>query len=212
MRNNQPLGVRERRNREKQELRQSILDAAREIALGEGWQAVTIRRIADRIEYSPPTIYDYFASKDDILFELMRLGFKLLLQGLQEARQSHHDPADQVSALCKAWWRFAWTYPDLYQVLHGLGGVNFLDGDDRLPEGVEAFRVGVEVLQELVKAENLDVPDPIGQLRILWATLHGLVSLTMGHRIGTRPEETEYLVEVAAQNFVTALRTTYPKR
>jgi AcrR family transcriptional regulator len=206
------LGVKERREREKQELRQSILDAARDIALQDGWQAVTIRRIAERIEYSPPTIYDYFASKDDLLLELVRQAFILLRHRLQAARAASSDPADQIAAMCYAWWDFAWTYPDLYQVLHGLGGVDFLGGDERFPEGVEGFKIGVEVLQDLIKTEALDVPDPVGELRILWATLHGLVSLTMGKQIGTGPEATVHLVDRAARNFVTALRTLYKSR
>jgi AcrR family transcriptional regulator len=206
------LGIKERRNREKQELRQSILDAARDIAQHEGWQAVTIRRIADRIEHSPPTIYDYFASKEDILIELMHLGFRLLLQGLQAARDADRDPAEQIVALCKAWWVFAWTYPDLYQVIHGLGGVDFLTGDQRFPEGIESFKINVEVLQALMQAEKLDIPDPVGELRILWATMHGLVSLTMGQRIGSDPKATEHLVNMAGQNFITAMRALYQRR
>lgn len=61
------MGRKERRLREQQELKQSILDAAREIALAEGWRNVTMRKIAERIEYSHPAIYDYFENKD-VLF------------------------------------------------------------------------------------------------------------------------------------------------
>ena len=64
------MGIKERRDRERQELKQAILEAAREIAAREGWQAVTIRKVADRIEYSPPTIYEHFANKEAILIEL----------------------------------------------------------------------------------------------------------------------------------------------
>ena len=69
------MGIRERRQRQRQELRGGILAAAREIASTEGWRAVTIRRIAERIEYSPPVLYEYFDSKDDILLELARMGY-----------------------------------------------------------------------------------------------------------------------------------------
>ena len=58
------MGIRERRERAKQDMKQNILGAAREIAAQEGWQAVTIRKVAELVEYSPPTLYEYFDSKD----------------------------------------------------------------------------------------------------------------------------------------------------
>ena len=70
------MGTKQRREREKQEVREGILAGAREIALQEGWQAVTIRKVAERIEYSPPTIYEYFENKEAILLELLRQGFE----------------------------------------------------------------------------------------------------------------------------------------
>ncbi|MBD0354009.1 MAG: helix-turn-helix transcriptional regulator, partial [Rubrobacteraceae bacterium] len=69
------MGIKERRERQRRELRSSILSAAREIASEEGWGAVTIRKIAGRIEYSPPMLYGYFDSKEDILLELVRMGY-----------------------------------------------------------------------------------------------------------------------------------------
>ncbi len=200
------MGIKERRRREKQELRQNILDAAREVALHEGWQAVTIRRIADHIEYSPPTIYEYFASKDDILIELMRHGFNLLLKELETARESHGNPANQLKATTRAYWRFAWTYPELYQVVHGLGGVSFHHDHDKLPEGRATFQVLLDILQELMKVEHLDIADPVAEIQIMWATMHGLISLTMNKRIGDGPQTTEPLVDMIAENFLTVLR------
>lgn len=79
------MASKERREREKKELKQNILLAARSIASSEGWQSVTIRKIANQIEYSPPTIYEHFASKEAILLELMLEGNRLLLSQLQAA-------------------------------------------------------------------------------------------------------------------------------
>jgi len=74
------MGIEERRDRERQEMKQAILAAARDIAAQEGWQAVTIRKVADRIEYSPPMIYGHFENKDAVLLELMREGFRLRIE------------------------------------------------------------------------------------------------------------------------------------
>src|SRR5215471_6033426 len=72
------MGVKERQERDREAVRRSILDAARALFVSEGYQNVSIRKIAERIEYSPAAIYGYFPSKDDIFFELAEEGFRLL--------------------------------------------------------------------------------------------------------------------------------------
>ena len=72
------MGIKERQVRDREAVQRSILDAARELFVAEGFQNVTIRKIAERIEYSPAAIYGYFPSKDDIFFSLAEEGFRLL--------------------------------------------------------------------------------------------------------------------------------------
>src|SRR5438876_4110732 len=72
------MGIKERQERDREAVRRSILDAARELFVSEGFQNVSIRKIAERIEYSPAAIYGYFAGKDDIFFALAEEGFRLL--------------------------------------------------------------------------------------------------------------------------------------
>ena len=72
------MGIKERQERDREAVRRSILDAARELFVAEGFQNVSIRKIAERIEYSPAAIYGYFPSKDDIFFELAEEGLRLL--------------------------------------------------------------------------------------------------------------------------------------
>lgn len=113
------MGVRERRERERQELRRAILDAAGEIAAAEGWQAVTIRRVAEKIEYSPPIIYEYFNSKEQIVIELLREGFRQMLADMCAARDAHADPVEAVVAMGKAYWEFALRHPEMHLGMHG---------------------------------------------------------------------------------------------
>ncbi|GEM_PF-358402 len=120
------MGVKERRERERHEMRRAILGAASEIASREGWQAVTIRRVAEKIEYSPPTIYEYFESKEEIVIELLRDGFRRLLAEMRAAREAHADPEEALVAMALAYWEFAWKQPALYQGMNGLG----LEGAD----------------------------------------------------------------------------------
>lgn len=113
------MGVRERRQRERDVLRRAILDTAREIATAEGWSAVTIRRVAEKIEYSPPVIYEHFSSKEQIVVELMRRGFRELLEEMRAARDAHKDPVEALLAIGQAYWSFSVAHPEMHLGMHG---------------------------------------------------------------------------------------------
>ena len=87
------MGVIERREREKEEVRRKILDAARELFASEGYERVTMRRIADAIEYSPTTIYNHFEDKDDLVHALCEEDFGRLL-GAPAAAPPPADPVE----------------------------------------------------------------------------------------------------------------------
>lgn len=113
------MGVRERRQREREGLRRAILDAAREIAAAEGWPAVTIRRVAEKIEYSPPVIYEHFNSKEQIVVELLREGFRAMLAGMRAARDAEKDPVAALLAIGRAYWAFAVAHPEMHLGMQG---------------------------------------------------------------------------------------------
>src|ERR1700738_3285316 len=95
------MGTKQRRERERQEIRQSTLSAARQIAIDEGWQAVTTRKVAERIEYSQPTIYEYFDNKEAILLALLYNGFENVLFVMQAARAQADQPEAQLLAMSR---------------------------------------------------------------------------------------------------------------
>ena len=78
------MGIKERREREKAEIREKILDAARDLFVSEGYEAVSMRKIADRIEYSPTAIYLHFKDKEAVMRELCDLDFLALALGVRE--------------------------------------------------------------------------------------------------------------------------------
>jgi AcrR family transcriptional regulator len=96
------MGIRERQDRERLAVRQAILDAARDLFVTEGYRHVSIRKIAERIEYSPAAIYSYFPSKDDIFFALAEEGFRRLDAKVRSAPE-HDDPLEQMRA---SWWAY----------------------------------------------------------------------------------------------------------
>jgi len=169
------MGLKQRREREKQEVRQGILTAAREIALREGWQTVTIRKVAECIEYSPSMIYEYFANKEAILLELHSEGLRLLALSLKTARNSSDDHEERLIRMAEAYWEFAMRNPELYQVMHGLGGVSL----DCTGEPQEAFDTTVEALNEWSQSRGIDLPDVEDAVEVFRAFLHGLICLKM---------------------------------
>jgi AcrR family transcriptional regulator len=173
------MGIKQRREREKQEVRQGILTAAREIALREGWQAVTIRKVAERIEYSPSMIYEYFTSKEAILLELHREGFRLLALSLNTARSSAEDQEERLLRMAEAYWEFAMRHRELYQVMHGLNGVP-LDCSEKPHEALDTT---VEALQEWAQSRGIALPEVEDAVEMFRAFLHGLVCLNMEHHL-----------------------------
>ena len=176
------MGIKQRRERERQAIRQSILSAARAIAAEEGWQAVTTRKVAERIEYSQPTIYEYFENKEAILLALLHYGYERMLLVMQQAARGTEDPEERVLALSEAYWNFAFTSPELYQVMHGLKGVTFGQPDAPL-EARQTFALMRESLQNWAQATGTDFPRPNDAVDALWGVVHGLVSLAMDGRI-----------------------------
>jgi AcrR family transcriptional regulator len=179
------MGIKERRDREKQELRQAILDAAREIAAAEGWSTVSIRKIADKIEYSPPMIYAYFEDKDALLVALLVEGFRQLTKCIRATREAYPDPRVALIEMAGAYWDFAMENPALYQVMHGLAGGHIHDPHEanKPPEVHDTVE---EVLGAFVvwgKANNIRDLNYIDAFWTVYGTLHGLVSLYMAKRL-----------------------------
>ncbi len=199
------MGIKQRREREKQEVRQGILTAAREIAQQEGWQAVTIRKVAERIEYSPPTIYEYFASKEAILTELLREGFHLLLLELQAAI-AQGDPETRVMRLIDGYWNFAWQHPELYQVMHGLDGVDFECFNSPI-EAEQVFMIARDTLEAWAQAVHANIPDLDNCVEIMWGMAHGLVSLTMANHIIDGQQRAKALIQQGLRSLLQAWRT-----
>src|ERR1035438_8176339 len=97
------MGIVERKERQRKKVRESILQSAWHLVNEEGWQNLSIRKIADAIEYSVPVVYDHFENKEAILSEFNRQGFKLLGDKLSEAKKQHNKPALQLEAIAYAY-------------------------------------------------------------------------------------------------------------
>src|ERR1700761_4818932 len=104
----------------KEETRINILDASLDIVKEEGWPALSMRKIADKIEYTAPIIYEYFSNKEAILQELTRMGYVKLAKQMEEAKSKFNEPEAQLEAMWMAYWNFAFAEKELYQVMYGV--------------------------------------------------------------------------------------------
>jgi AcrR family transcriptional regulator len=110
------MGIKERQDRERQAVRLAILDAARDLFVDEGYRNVSIRKIAERIEYSPAAIYSYFLSKDDIFFALAEEGFRRLDAKVRGVR-GHNDPLEDVRACWWAYYEFSREHREFFELM-----------------------------------------------------------------------------------------------
>ena len=172
------MGIKQRRERERQATQQAILQAALEIASEEGWESVTMRRLAERIEYSPSAIYKYFEDKEAILLALLRQGFQRQLAALEQISTQAHSPSARLLQIAGAYWDFAWQHPILYQLMFDLQGTLH-----EVEEAKALFLAVREAIEEWSQAQGVRMADLDAAVDILWATMHGLVALTMTQRI-----------------------------
>ncbi|SRR5713226_757340 len=188
------MGSQQRRERERQAIRQSILSAARQIAIEEGWQAVTTRKVADRIEYSQPTIYEYFDNKEAILMALVYQGFEDMLAAMQTARAQHEQPEEQLLAMTRAYWSFAFRCPELYQVMYGFGGISFTHAETPA-EARATFVLLRDTLLSWLQRKQVVLAEPDAAIDALWGAVHGLITLTIAGRIAGGEQRARRIVE-----------------
>src|SRR5947208_16421746 len=114
------MTIQSRRERARAEREQLIVTAAHELAEAEGWEAVTTRRLAERVEYSQPVLYSHFKGKDAIMAAVAVEGFADLAAELRAARTSASDPERALADLATAYVAFAERRPALYDALFRL--------------------------------------------------------------------------------------------
>ena len=207
-----PLGVKERQEREREAVSRAILDAARDLFVAEGYENVSIRKIADRIEYSPAAIYSYFPSKDDIFFALAEEGFHLLFSTAELNPVS--SGADGLDAVRRAFWhlyQFSRKHPEYFALM-------FVDRSvPRISQNWQRFTfVGemkariAETIQRAVDAGHLPAQtDPHAVFRILSAAVVGPAVMRLCNRLGAG-EDPDALARDTLEAAIIGLRTGFP--
>ena len=174
----QTMGISERKERQRKEVRDSILTSAWQLVNEEGWQNLSIRRIADAIEYSVPVVYDHFENKEAILSEFNRRGFQLLGDKLKEAKDKHKKTGLQLEAIAFAYWDFAFENKEYYQLMYGVG-MPTCESLTKVPELMAFISTIHSTIEALLKENNNTHTEPWLKVHSFWSTIHGLVSINL---------------------------------
>ncbi|WP_040833646.1 TetR/AcrR family transcriptional regulator [Nocardia brevicatena] len=168
--------ISERRERERAHRHQLIITAARELAETEGWEAVTTRRLAERVEYSQPVLYSHFNGKDAIVSAVAMDGFSELAAHLRRARQAAPGPGQALRAVCRAYLEFATERPALYQAMFILPTDLKFASAETPPPLRAAFDEFVICFCPDNKRRELFA-------EVIWSALHGMAILSDSGRI-----------------------------
>jgi AcrR family transcriptional regulator len=192
------LGIAERREREREALRTRIVEAARDIVSEEGLDALSMRAIAERIEYSPATIYLYFRDKDELLREVVAEGFRRLAESAaaqREALPPGSNAGERHRALGRAYARFALENTAYFRVMFELPSVPRAECAG--PHGAEtdaSWCLVVDSVRDARDAGLIRVAGPERGALISWGLIHGLTSLYLsGHLAHTVATHEDFL-------------------
>jgi AcrR family transcriptional regulator len=171
----------ERRERERAERRQAIISAARELAEADGWEAVTTRRLSDRIEYSQPVLYSHFENRDAIIEAVAVEGFRELAAAMHHGKSKARSPEAALRGTARAYVEFAQANPALYDAMFTLATdlpFGRPEAPAQLHDAFDEIRKAVEPLAGSRDPETLT--------EVVWSSMHGLASLARGGRL--RPD------------------------
>ncbi|MRX69388.1 transcriptional regulator, TetR family [Flavobacterium resistens] len=167
--------------RQKEETRSNILGAAYDIVKEDGWNGLSMRKIADRIEYTAPIIYEYFSNKDAILTELTGQGFIKLAKELEKAKAKFEKPEEQLEAMWMAYWDFAFTDTEMYQVMFGVQ-MNCCSQQCSLSDS--PYMMFTAVIAEVMKNSNPDAEIIKQKYFTFFSIIHGLIAINIINRNG----------------------------
>jgi AcrR family transcriptional regulator len=210
------MGTTDRRQRHRASLRREILDAASQLFVEEGYHRLTMRRLAERIEYSPTTIYLYFKDKNELLSAVCEETFSLLAVQLERLRKTSGTPLAYLREALRAYVDFGLAHPNQYAVTmlrqvpgeRGAGGVAGGFGQSIGGRAFDLLRQGVSACVESgdIRTASIDMT-----AQALWAGVHGLTALLITEP-GASPVSRTALVDHTIDTMIAGLKATSADR
>ncbi|MCP4545181.1 MAG: TetR/AcrR family transcriptional regulator [bacterium] len=179
------MGIKERKLRQKEELRQSILAAAEEMFVSDGVENVSMRKIAEKIEYSPTTIYRLFKNKAEIMNHLIADGYLRVSEVYQEVLSGSGDtPLQMLNGIIRAYMAFALDHPKHFELWFATGRIEVIDDELHLRHGdllYKSYATWLERIEEC-KAEGLFAEKgTLTVFQLIWSMVVGAIALRIKH-------------------------------
>ena len=179
------MGILERKEKQREEIRKMILEASMQLFVKEGFENVSIRKIADLIEYSPTTLYIYFKDKNEILFHLCEMGFEQMIAS-NLALVQIESPIDRLYLLGENYINFGLENPEYYDLMFIQNAPMKTIREQNLghwPNGDIALETLKLIIQECMDKKLIPTGDVATISMAVWAVAHGLVSLAIRQRL-----------------------------
>lgn len=193
------MGIAERKEREKTELKEKIISAATELFLEQGFERASIRMIADKIEYSPATIYLHFKDKNELFHAISERAFSLFFEYFAVVR-TVADPMERLKTLGKQYLKFASENPAYYDLMF----VNRapMEHEDQRWSGERSHSILMDTVKECMD-QGLFKGHELHPLSLaIWSSVHGLASLKLRKRLSMyKDENVDLLMEKALHSF-----------
>ena len=195
------MGISDRRLREKEKVRSAILGTAWQMVKEEGWHSLSIRKIADAIEYSVPVIYDHFENKEAILVEFAREGFRLLSKKIQQAKEKSGNPAEQLKIIADAYWNFAFKNKEHFKLMYGQG-MPGCEIEKCFQERADFRKLVMEPITEIIAKSKYPDVNPCLKYYTYWSILHGLISIKNMRNSNVSDEVNKLVLDDAIAGFI----------
>ncbi len=177
------MGIQQRKEREKEDLRRKIILAATELFREETYGAVSMRKIAKRVEYSVGTLYLYYKDKDELFLAVQSAAFERAFSFIQELPPTK-DPVDKLKKLGERYLRFGIDNPDLYRLMFMMEHpMDAMAEGDAWHSGIALHNLLTSIVKECVEAGRMTTEDPDRLSFALWSLVHGMVSLLISQRL-----------------------------
>lgn len=199
------MGVSERKLRDLEKIRLQIIEQSWLIVQEEGWQALSIRKIADAIEYSVPVIYKHFENKDAIVAYFTKVGFSLLATQLASAVDSSRTADLNLYHLATSYWKFAFENKKYYEIMFGLG-IPQCEVVNSIKEMKVASDVMLNCISKCIEENQVEQIDLFLKFKTFWSILHGIITIEFISNTATDPEVVSPILTDAIEGFIISLK------
>lgn len=195
------MGIAERKERHKEDIKKRILEAAKELFLEKGFEATSMRNIAEKVEFSPTALYLYFKEKNNIIYALHQEGFRMLASKFQVLAMVS-DPMERLKAMGRIYMQFAMENSDFYELMFIMKEpLQYLEScpDEDWQEGEKVYHALYNTILDCQKKGLFANIEAHGLSLMIWSTMHGLCTMKIHGQLDHMTSNKNILPEVESK-------------